>query len=163
MVFYRLKQFFLYLNVKITNDDLEYISLKLNTNELRLFRMLSLHEQKHSINVSKDVEIICLNKKINSCDLVKVALLHDIGKINVKLNIIEKSILVILNFLLRSKINRLTFLNKFNIYYNHPQIGADILHKYGYSERFLYLIKNHHNKNEGDYELNIIRICDDKN
>ncbi|AJA46148.1 hypothetical protein CPAST_c00130 [Clostridium pasteurianum DSM 525 = ATCC 6013] len=163
MFSYRVKQFFSYLNAKITNDDLEYIYSKLNNNEIGLFNKLSLHEQKHSINVAKDVEKICLYKKICSNDLIKIALLHDIGKINGNLNIVDKSILVIFNCLSNGRIKKFKFIRKINLYYNHGKIGADILKKYGYNKRFLYLIENHHNIKEDDYELNIIRFCDNKN
>lgn len=162
MFFYRVKQFFSYLNAKITNEDLEYIYSKLNNNELRLFNKLSFHEQKHSINVARDVERICLHKKKLSSDLVKISLLHDIGKISGNLNIIDKSILVILNYLSKGRIKKFNSIKKIDLYYNHGKIGANILKKYGYDERFLYLIENHH-AGIDDYELNIIKFCDNKN
>ncbi|AGK95124.1 HDIG domain-containing metalloprotein [Clostridium pasteurianum] len=162
MLFYRIKQFILYINAKPTEYDLKYIVSKLNDNELILFKNLSMHEQKHCINVAKDVEKICYNKKINSSYLIKIALLHDIGKIKGNLNIIDKSILVILDYLSKGKIRKFNSVKKINIYYNHGKIGADILKKYGYNKRFLYLIENHHNIID-DEELDIIKFCDNKN
>ncbi|MFT8314886.1 MAG: HDIG domain-containing metalloprotein [Clostridium sp.] len=162
MFFYRIKQFILYINAKPTKDDFKYIKQNLNNNELMLFKNLSLHEQKHCINVAKDIEKICYDKKINSSYLIKIALLHDIGKIKGNLNIIDKSILVILDYLSKGKMRKFNGVKKINIYYNHGKIGADILKKYGYDKRFLYLIENHHNKINND-ELEIIKFCDNKN
>lgn len=164
MFLYRVKQFLWSLNGKITEKDLKYIESKLNNNEIILFRKLAINEQKHCINVAMDLEKICCSKKINSYELIKVALLHDIGKIDVRLSIIDKSILVILDYLSKGRIRKFNSINKINVYYNHGEKGANILKKYGYNERFLYLIRNHHNSNiKEDEELNLIKYCDNKN
>jgi putative nucleotidyltransferase with HDIG domain len=136
----------------------------LNQNEINTFIKLKKSEQKHCINVSKDVAQICFNNNIKCDTLIKVALLHDIGKINIKLNIIEKSLLVIVHAITKGKIIRVKKIKKIYRYYNHGKIGADILRNYGYDNRFLYLIENHHNKHiSEDEELNIIKSCDDRN
>lgn len=164
MFLYRIKQFFSYLNAKMTKNDIEYIELNLNSNEIMLFKKLNIYEQKHCINVARDVEIICDNKKIVDHNLVKVALLHDIGKIKGKINIIDKCILVILDYLSKGSISKFSKIKKINFFYNHGKIGADILKKLGYNKRFLYLVENHHNHNiMNDTELDIIRFCDNKN
>ncbi|KHD34638.1 HD family phosphohydrolase [Clostridium acetobutylicum] len=154
----RINQFFKYVSSYISDDDKLYIEKSLNTNEKELFYKLSIHEQKHSINVARDIEKIC-----NQKDIIKAALLHDIGKIYIKLNLIDKSILVILDFITKGKLKRLSKLKKVNCYYNHGDIGYYIL-KDIENEEVLFLVKNHHNNSiNNNLKLNILKKYDDKN
>lgn len=163
MTFYRVKQFWWSLISSIDENDIKYLNIHLNETEKKLFMKLKKSEQKHCINVAKDVEQICFNKNIKCDKLIKAALLHDIGKIKGKLNVFDKSIIVILDYISKGRLGRLKTIKKINVYYNHGEIGAEILKEYGYEQRFLYLIRNHHNKNiKNDEELEIIRRCDDK-
>ncbi|WP_026883485.1 HDIG domain-containing metalloprotein [Clostridium akagii] len=164
MFFYRVKQFFWSLYSNINEEDIKYLEIILNKEELKLFNKLAKSEQKHSINVSKDVKLLCLKKGINSGILVKVSLLHDIGKTEKRVNIINKSIIVILDSITKGKLKKFYNIKDIDVYYNHGKMGVEILKKFGYSSRFLYLIENHHNeKIVSDTELNIIKICDNKN
>lgn len=162
---YRLKQFIWGVTSKITSEDIKYVKENLNENEIKLFSRLAKSEQKHCIRVSKDITNICVNKRnINKNRLVKVGLLHDIGKVERRVNVFSKSVIVILNKVTGGKLRKLKNIKSVNIYYNHGVIGANILKKYGYDKRFLYLIENHHNDNiKDDVELNIIKTCDSKN
>lgn len=163
MLLYRVKQFWWSLSCKIDKKDIEYINLHLNSEEKKLFTKLKESEQKHCINVAKDAEQICFNKNIKCDKIIKVALLHDIGKICNRLTIFDKAVIVILDSISKGKLKKLKRINKINVYYNHAKIGADMLRIYGYEERFLYLIENHHNKDQiEDLELNILKECDDR-
>ena len=160
---YRIKQFFTSVTAKINSDDIKYLKKNLNKSELALFLKLKKSEQKHCIKVSKDVEQICFHNDIKCDKLLKVALLHDIGKTEVKLNLIEKAILVILDKITNGRLKN-NKNKKVYIYYNHGKVGAKLLENYGYDKRFLYLIENHHNKNiKNDKELEIIIYSDNKN
>lgn len=164
MNFYRIKQFYWSVSSKISNEDTEFIENNLNKNELSLFYMLSLQEQKHSVRVAYDVENVCKEECIDSKLLIKAALLHDIGKIYKKLNVIDKSIMVIADSITKGNIRRFDYIPKVNVYYNHGKIGCDILRRYNYDYKLLYLIENHHNdKIKESKELNILRICDGRN
>ncbi len=168
MALYRVKQFFWALSARIDSGDFHFISLYLNPVEIDLFSKLPLYEQKHSIRVAEDVSEeynLRMDKlKISKEVLVKAALLHDIGKIEGKLNIIEKSILVIGDKLSKGKMKKISGVKKINLFYNHAEIGFEILKKYGYDERFLYLVRNHHNcLVKDDLELKLLIICDSRN
>ena len=163
---HRIKQFYLCITDKMGSKDKAFVGKYLNDYEEKLFNKLSVKEQKHCVRVAYDVEEICKNNKENldKSKLIKAALLHDIGKITFKLTIIDKSILVILDNLSKGRIKKFSNLKKIDTYYNHGEKGYDILKSKGYDESFLYLIKNHHNKNiVSNKELNILRFCDDKN
>ncbi|MBU3114658.1 HDIG domain-containing metalloprotein [Clostridium lacusfryxellense] len=164
MSLYRVKQFYWSMISKINNDDIDFLKMYLETYELKLFNQLPIYEQKHCINVARDVKLTCNKRRLREKYLIKVALLHDIGKIYHTMNPIEKSIMVIMHKLTNGRIRAYKNIKNINVYYNHGDIGFDLLKKYGYDDRFLFIVKNHHNNNiHDDIELNVIRECDDRN
>lgn len=163
MSIYRIKQFYRSIVCKINDKDINFIERYLENVELKLFRMLPVYDQKHCINVARDVKCFLSLRKLESKDLIKVALLHDIGKIYNSMNPIDKSIMVIMNKITNGKIKSFNNIKKVNVYYNHGEIGYNILKKYKYDDRFLFLIRNHHNNNVNDIELDLLKECDDRN
>jgi len=163
MSLYRVKQFYLSIVSKINNEDIDFLEKYLEGYELKLFTKLRNYEQKHSINVAMDVKITCIKRELKSRELIRVALLHDIGKIYSSMNPIDKSIMVILNKITDGKIKKYNKFKNINIYYNHGDIGYNLLRKYDYNDRFLFLVKNHHNNIIGDIELDLLKECDDRN
>jgi len=160
---YRVKQFFWSLDTRIGREDMEYVKNNLSGREQALFMGLSKQEQKHSIKVARDVEAECSREGADAGELVKIALLHDIGKLNGRLSSIDKSVLVIADRLSKGRIRKLES-RKVEVYFNHGAMGAELLRDYGLGERALYLISNHHNQEiEGDRELDILRRCDGRN
>lgn len=165
MSLYRVKQFYWSLTSKLDSIDVELINKYLNIKEKELFCSISTYEQKHSIKVAMDVIKLCEENNIKNDSLVRAALLHDIGKSFKKLNPIEKSIVVILDKLSKGKLKKFKEVKQIDVYYNHADKGYNILKNTGnYDERFLYLVKNHHNKHViGDKELEILKTSDSKN
>lgn len=165
MSLYRVKQFYWSMTSRINSEDIKLLESYLEAKEMQLFSKLSVYEQKHSINVTRDVIKICKEKNIHDELLIKAALLHDVGKTSKRLNPIEKSVIVILDSVSKGKLKKYKSLKKIDVYYNHGEKGYTMLKGYNnYSERFLYLIKNHHNDCIiGDKELDILKTCDSKN
>ena len=160
---YRVKQFFWSLDTRMGREDMEYVKKNLSGREYALFMKLSKQERKHSVKVARDVEAECLSEGMDAGELVKIALLHDIGKLKQRLSSIDKSVLVIADKVSKGRIRDLES-RKVEVYFNHGAIGAELLKGYGLSERALYIIGNHHNKDiEGDRELDILRRHDGKN
>lgn len=97
--------------------------------------------------------------------LVKVGLLHDVGKSRQRINIIDKSIIVILNKLTSGKLRNIN-LKKIQCYYNHSEYSYEILKELDEDNVFLEIVRNHHNENysndtcvdEKYYLGNIIRF-----
>lgn len=167
MDFYRAKQFYINLIDKMKKEDDIFINKYLNTYEKQLFKKLSQSDQKHCVRVAYAINENCINKNKDiyyTNELIKIALLHDIGKINCKLNVLEKSILVILDNLTKGKLKNLSNIKKINIYYNHGEMAFQMLKNKGYSDEFLHIIRNHHNK---DYvfneKLNMLKSNDNIN
>ena len=164
MSLYRVKQFYRSMIAKLNDEDLDFLKIHLETHELQLFNQLPTYDQKHCINVARDVKSTCSKRMVQSKDLIKVALLHDIGKIYNSMNPIDKSIMVLMNSITKGKIKAYKKIKNVNVYYNHGDIGYNLLGKYGYDDRFLFLVKNHHNnKIVEDIELNLLKECDDRN
>ena len=162
--FYRIKQFYWSITSKISERDLEYVKNNLWEKQYQLFLKLSKQEQYHSMKVAKDVEKECEQQKIDSKELIMVALLHDIGKIYKRLNVFSKSIMVISNKITQGKIRNIKCSKNIEVYFNHGNIGYELLKNSDISKRSLYLIKNHHNDSiTDDMELNILRKCDSNN
>ncbi len=160
MSLYRIKQFYWAITSTISLKDKDFLKKYLNENEINLFNKLAVYEQKHCIKTAQDIKKIYSTNEI----LIKAALLHDIGKVSKPLNLLEKSFVVVLGHLFKNKIRRYENIKIIDSYYNHGENGYKILKGYGYDERFLYLVKNHHNNDIiGDNELNILKQYDNQN
>ncbi|MFD3155342.1 HD domain-containing protein [Haloimpatiens sp. FM7330] len=164
-MFYRIKQFIWSINSKITSEDMKFVEKYLNSEQIQLFNKLSTCEQKHCVNVAKDISELHESNNIKYYnELMKAALLHDIGKIECKLNVIDKSVLVILDKLFNGKLKKYKNIKKVDVYYNHAYKGYQILKKIEANKKVLHLVKNHHNnKIINDIELNILKKYDNKN
>lgn len=160
MSLYRIKQFYWAVTSTISSGDRDFVKEYLNEDEIKLFAKLAVYEQKHCIKIAQDIKKICSTNE----RLIKAALLHDIGKVSRPLNLLEKSFVVVLDHLFRNKIKKYKNIKIIDSYYNHGENGYKILKGYGYDERLLYLVKNHHNNDIiGDKELNILKQYDNKN
>ena len=164
----RIKQFYINLTDKMTIDDYIYVESKLTKEEYSLFVKLLKSEQKHSVRIAKDIEKKFKDNKINNHlilenkdILIKASLLHDIAKIKKKVNIIDKSIIVILNKLTKGNLKKLNN-KKVQCYYNHPEYSYDILKDINKDEVLLNVIKNHH-KSTNEELILFFQEIDDNN
>lgn len=145
---YRIKQFMWAISSNFKEINYDYICRFLNHEEIELFYKLKNSEKHHCVRVCTHCLNIKENKKINIDEKVlgKLALLHDIGKTQYKLNLIEKVILVILHKITKGELRKLDKFKGINIYYNHGIRGRKILEmnnsKYDYD--FLDAIEHHH-------------------
>ncbi|EYE87229.1 HD family phosphohydrolase [Fervidicella metallireducens AeB] len=159
---YRVKQFFHGITAKLTSEDISFIDNFLDIKEKDLFFMLPEYEQAHSIRVARRVLEESVKREAYSDMLMKAALLHDIGKINSGLNLITKSIMVILNKLFPKYLYKLNGIKFVNAFYNHPELALGYL--MDEEEEVKFLILNHHNYyikcNEG---LEILQLADSEN
>lgn len=163
---YRVKQFVWALISIFKEVDNELLDKYLREDEKLLFNKLKKSEKHHCIRVCNDCLLISKGMNLDTNKLARISLLHDIGKTEGSLNIIEKSILVIMNKLTGGYlINKCSKYKKIDLYYNHPKKGVDILKRIGiYDEEFLEAIENHHLEDVYDNKyLSILKECDDKN
>ncbi|EES48410.1 HD domain-containing protein [Clostridium botulinum] len=165
---YRVKQFILGILSYFESDNVDFINKYLNKKEKNLFMKLSKPDRIHSFRVCKDA--ILIGKDYDTVDefkIAKCALLHDIGKVEISLNIIEKGVVVIINKVTNGSFLKYNKYSRMTKYYNHPAIGKELLEKINFEDKeILYCIENHH-KNLDEIEenlyLKILNICDSKN
>lgn len=165
----RVKQFYTNATDKMNEDDYIYVKTILNEEEFLLFSKLLNSEQKHSVRNAKEIENIIDNNITKDKDIVenrdlltKVALLHDIGKSRKRINIIDKSIIVILNKLTNGSLRNIKKSKKVQCYYNHSEYSYEILKEINDDDLLLNIIKNHHRETE-DKLIKFFQEIDDKN
>jgi len=149
------------------DSDIAFSIKYLNEYEKEMFFKLKESEQKHCVRVAK-LAIEMKNssieyREVNVDRIIKVALLHDIGKGSRKINVIEKSLMVVLTKIWGDKIRKYENVEFVDSYYNHGEISYNMLRNQTKDERLLFLIRNHHLIIEGDKELELLKYCDDRN
>lgn len=138
---YRVEQFINALRAKITAEDKAFYKRYLTLKEVVLFEKLKVYDQKHCIRVAQ----LLKQELEDNNELIRLGLLHDIGKIQYPLNPIKKAIIVGLDYFSKGKIKKYRQFKLISAYYEHAQIGYELLKEEGgYSEEFLNSIKNHH-------------------
>ena len=156
-MFYRVRQFVKAVTARITKEDLSFVKQHLNKTEIDLFLRLKAYEQRHCIDVARKLD----EMTETDVEMIKLGLLHDIGKIKYPLHPIEKSVIVILDRLTGGHIKRYSKYKMIKCYYEHPRIGYEILKEVGnYDKEFLKLIKNHHSQEEKNSKLSLLQRAD---
>lgn len=150
-IWYRLKQFYSGMFSAYTKADEIFVRGYLRGEELALFNQLPYFEKQHSVTVARRMlELALYNPELDQRKLVKLGLLHDIGKTAERNSVFTKSILVIIRFLFPSFYDWLADRGKtdprfrrFYIHKHHGAVGAEMLEKIGVSGEFLSIIKKH--------------------
>ena len=148
---YRFKQFYFGMSANYSKGDESFARSYLSSEELALFNQLPGFEKKHAVVVAKKMlDLALYNPELDQRKLVKLGLLHDIGKVLERSSIVSKSLLVIIRFFLPQLYDWLAdrgvknvFLRRFFIHKHHGLVGADLLAKIGVSGEFLMIIKKH--------------------
>ncbi|WP_026478752.1 HD domain-containing protein [Alkaliphilus transvaalensis] len=157
---YRVKQFINGLTAKVTDKDLEFINQQLTPQEKNLFLKLRVSEQYHSLNVAYG----CQSEAPTNNKLIKAALLHDVGKVDTNLTIINKSFVVLAKKLKIKKSLLPSFLQKSLEYQlTHPQRGYELLKPLKTEEDILYFVLNHHDYSIENLEMKILQKYDNLN
>lgn len=165
----RVKQFYINATDLMTNKDYKYVKRNLNNEEYDLFKKILKSEQKHSVRIAKEIEYTIENNLVDDIDiiqsknlLIKTALLHDVGKSRQKVNIIEKSIIVILNKLTKGNLKNFKKSKKIQCYYNHSEYSYILLKDIIKDDLILSIIRNHH-RNTDNKLTNFFKQIDDNN
>lgn len=159
---YRVKQFIWATTARLNREDLAFMASYLNDYEKDIFLSLPISTQVHSIKVAREVLEECLVKDLYDIQLIKAALLHDIGQANRGLNFITKSIMVIADWLLPKTARKCSRIGFVKAYYEHGEIALDALQME--SEYVKFLVRNHHNYQiNNDEKLKILQAADSRN
>lgn len=169
-IIYRLSQFYRAMFSRYTKADNNFARSYLNIQEMSLFNQLPGFEKKHSVIVAKKMlQKAHDDPKLDERTLVKLGLLHDIGKVVEHNSIITKSILVIIRYFFPKMYNKMAGKGKsdprFRRYYihkHHGVVGAELLAKIGESEAILSVISRHDYDPQPDdpIELKLLQQAD---
>ncbi len=148
---YRLKQFYHGMFSVYTKADDTFARSYLNIQEMALFNQLPGFEKKHAVVVArKMMDASQKNPELDQRKLIRLGLLHDIGKVAERNSVLTKSILVIIRFFLPRFYDHLAELGKKNprfrryyIHKHHGAVGAELLEKIGESSEILSIIAKH--------------------
>ncbi|MDD4178432.1 MAG: HD domain-containing protein [Candidatus Margulisbacteria bacterium] len=148
---YRLKQFYFGMLASYNKADAAFANSYLNSEELALFNQLPGFEKKHAVVVAKKMlDLALYNPELDQRKLVRLGLLHDIGKVMERSTVLSKSILVIIRYFfpafyewLAAKGKSDPRFKKFYIHRHHGEVGADLLAKIGVSGEYFLMIKKH--------------------
>ncbi|MFA4904805.1 MAG: HD domain-containing protein [Desulfobaccales bacterium] len=146
-----MKQFWFGMTAVYGQADEAFARGYLNSAEMDLFNQLPGFEKKHAVVVArKMLELALYNPELDPQKLVKLGLLHDIGKVLERSSLVSKSLLVIIRFFLPQLYDWLAargvksiFLRRFFVHKHHGLVGANLLAKIGVSGEFLMIIKKH--------------------
>lgn len=159
---YRVKQFFKALSAKVTMDDKKIVCNFLDEEERKLFYSLPEYEQAHCIRVAKEIISSSTISGEKQRVIIRAALLHDIGKLAGGLNIITKSIMVLLDRSMPNFIRHFQRLKMVDTYYNHPDKA--FIYIKDDNDYFSFLIRNHHNYSLSmDEGLKLLQETDSRN
>ena len=164
----RVRQFYRALTADISIEDEKYLMAHLNRQEQELFFKMGLIDQFHSLNVAYTIERLIIQDKqgVDREFLIRCALLHDIGKINVKTSVWDKVFAVLVTTFfprladeLELKGNRTIY-----IYRNHAELGGQKLQQMGMIQEAK-IIARHHSPPRADdsKELKLLRLADEEN
>lgn len=156
-MFYRVKQFIKAVTARVTDEEMEWVKGYLSKKEWQLFMRLKVYEQRHCIDVAKLLKEWTKGER----EMIRLGLLHDIGKIQYPLNPIEKSMIVVLDKITKGTIQKWYTLKMVQCYYHHPQMGYEQLSALEtYEVWFLESIRNHHNALVVDERTRLLQQAD---
>ncbi len=142
---YRVWQFWQSLQKPPCREDWDQVGTILNHSEFELFKLLPVPDQNHSLRVLRHLE----SDGETDPNLLKAALLHDIGKIRYPLSRAERVFVVLFKGLFPGIAAAWREKTPQGIYrslvatHQHPAWGAELAEGVGCNQRVIWLIRNH--------------------
>lgn len=140
---YRAWQFWSALTAALSEEDEETLRSNLTPQELACFKRMPIADQRHSL----DVYYTLRRRGHTHPDLLKAALLHDIGKADGHLRLWHRVVIVLVRALFPPALKWLAvprgWRYPFYVHYYHPLKGAQMAQKLGCSTVTVELIRRH--------------------
>ncbi len=165
---YRVRQFWINLTHRLDEEEAAEIAALLGPSLFILFAQLSPGEQYHAGRVWHTLR---QQQSEHDQELWQAALLHDVGKTRVRLNIVERSIYVLTRRLMPAVAahwgqGEPSWLRRaFVVGKQHADWGANLAAQAGASERVVQLIRRHQDRQHmvADKSLLALMQADDSN
>lgn len=146
----RIRQFMMDISAPARSIDEQFLSEMLEPAEFDLIRRLRRAELLHAIAVARYVrEHLPPQDPMENRAIVRAALLHDIGKTVCPVNVLEKSLVVLLPRRFREDPRLIERWQPLAIYHHHPEYGGDIAasaHCFPPDHWLVELIRHHHDR-----------------
>jgi len=142
---YRASQTFRVLLAKPRSEDLALVKEHLPPSLWELFHQISPADQAHGLRVLRSL----LARDEKDPNLLAAALLHDVGKSQVRLRLWERVLIVVASWLAPGRIRRwgegelTSWRRPFVIAVHHPAWGAEIIRQAGGSGELVTLVLRH--------------------
>ena len=147
------------MTAQVTTEEIHWVQDHLSKEECEWFLKLKVYEQRHCI----DVAHLLNDWSHGQNEMIRLGLLHDIGKSVYPLNPIEKSLIVVLDYLSKGKIQKYQKLKMVKCYYQHGELGYHILKQLGIEEQcFLEQVRNHHQNHSKDQRIQLLQKADNQ-
>jgi hypothetical protein len=159
---YRIWQFFQSLKQPLGDDDWKVVESILSPAELALFRDLPTQDQNHSIRVLEGIQAL----GEDAPDLLKAALLHDLGKLKYPLSRWERVVAVLITGLFPNKVKYwgegepVGLKRPLVVIRKHPDWGADLAEKAGSDPRTVWLIRHHEDGKPEETPVDLTKLLD---
>lgn len=163
----RIKQFIRGLFARLSKSDYTLIADYLTKEELDLFESMSRYDRRHAVNVAR-----YLAGKEAGLELIRVGLLHDIGKARCPdLTLTRRSVCVFLEAYFPAYAEKKAgsgggkLARALAVHKNHPDLGASMLAEIGADTRLVALVRFHQNgraANDLTGDIDSLREADDK-
>lgn len=174
--YYRIMQFYRALTAVITEEDRKFLQQYLCHREEELFFSMALPEQRHSLNTACCAKKMAMDYggRINEKQLVRAALLHDVGKAAGDMSPVDKSLAVLADaafpqrarsWAKKGRGGRIANLrHALYVYYHHAEISYEKLSALGLSDIAEIAARHHKAPAESDpLELLLLRKADAEN
>ena len=165
---YRVRQFWHALRAAPSDKELDDVRSLLNPGQMTLFRGMQSSEQAHSIQVMQAVFRTGADQLgERRTDVLRAALLHDVGKNCYPLRIWERVLIVLTGAFAPALIERwgegevMSWRRTFVVARQHPSWGAQMAAEAGASELTVALIRRHQDaflRNGEDFEDRMLRL-----
>jgi hypothetical protein len=140
---YRARQFFQALSANLDEEDWQVLRENLTPKELAAFGRMSAADQRHSL----EVYYTLVREGRTHPDLLKAALLHDIGKGGGDIHLWHRVAIVLIRAFFPIALKWLAvpdgWRRPFYIHYYHPILGAEMAKRLGCSPLTVELILRH--------------------
>ena len=147
----RIRQFLVAVRARVSDDEMAVLERYLAPSQRDLFRAMPPIDQRHCLNVFN----VLLQQSHSDPDLLRAALLHDVGKRGIRLWHRVAGVLLEAFWpalLEKLAVNRpQSWLYGFYIYRYHADLSAKLAERSGCSPSVVELIKGHHTPSENEH------------
>lgn len=169
-----LKRFFGIFGGKLTRSDVDFVRSYLDEPGQFLFFQMSPVDQRHAVAVARELlSEVGYRRELDGLTLIKAALLHDIGKVEGDLNIVNRVVAGLIRRLspsLRDKLSAPDQTGGWKIRYGfyvdkvHPLRGSHMAQVLGIEAKVVELIRHHHDhpRDNQSSELTCLQLADNK-